>query len=309
MPTGSAPNQILINGDVGYILNSTSNSVLAFNVQTMMMIFEASVGAGKSPYNMDFINSDELIITNFVGNDCVRMNISENYTGDRIKATIPMPSGLNLPKDSGVVATSATPESVFVYDNKAFVTLANLDTTTFTAGGPGLLGIIDLTNNQFNSTIQMTGRNTVGLCQNPYAPYQLFVLSAGDMDSNSWAWLNNGKIDVYNMNSPGIIQSVNVDGVPFEMVVASNGYGYITDGAEGTIMTMQISSLTFGSEIELVDTTGFNWASGLAIGPNNLLYALEFNSDQMIVIDTASNNEIVDMITTGDGPDAVTVIW
>ena len=309
MPTGSAPNFILINDDKGYILNSTSNSVLVFDTLTMSVIFEASVGTGKSPYNMAFVNDDELIITNFVANDCVRMNISENYTGDRIKATIPMPSGIDLPKDSGVVTTSATPEAVVVVDSNAYVTLANLDMSTFAAGGPGLIGIIDLTTNQFMGTVQTTGRNTVGLCPNPVFPNELFVLSAGDIDTDTFQWLDNGKIDVFTTNSPGITHSVDVDGAPFEMVVASNGYGYIADASAGKILTLDTINLTFGSTIQVVEGSGLSYISGLAIGPNYLLYAIEFNNDQLVIIDTASDNEIVQRISTGDGPDAITVIW
>lgn len=309
MPTGSAPNFILINDDKGYVLNSTSNSVLVFDTLTMSLIFEASVGVGKSPYNMAFINDDELIITNFVANDCVRMNINETYTGDRIKATIPMPTGNDLPKDSGVVTTSATPEAVVVVDSKAYVTLANLNMTTFAAGGPGLIGIINLTNNQFMGTVQTTGRNTVGLCRNPVFPNELFVLSAGDIDTDTYHWLDNGKIDVFTTNSPGITHSVDVDGAPFEMVVASNGYGYVADASAGKILTLDTINLTFGSTIQVVEGSGLSYISGLAVGPNNLLYAIEFNNDQLVIIDTASDNEIVQRIPTGDGPDAITVIW
>ncbi len=308
--TGQAPNQFLVSGNTVYILNSMSNSILSFEIDTMAVNFEVSVGAGKSPFNMAFINTYELLVTNFIANDCVRLNVHPSFTGNRIIATIPLPSGAELPKDAGVDSTNGSPEAVVIDDNTAYVTMANLDALTYTAGGPGLVAIIDLPSNQVMSTIETLGRNTVGLCIDPYLPDKMYIISAGDMDSTTWAWEGNGKIDVFNLSSKGITQSIDIPAAPFEMVVAPTGIAYITDGMEGKLLTMDTSSHALGPDIELVETPGdYSYASGLAMGPNSLLYALEFNNDELIVIDTSQGDVIVDRFTMGDGPDAVAVIW
>ncbi len=308
--TGQAPNQILVNGNTGYVLNSLSNSILSFEIDTMTVNFEASVGTGKSPFNMAFITDYELLVTNFMANDCVRMNTHPAYIGDRVFATIPLPSGNDLPKDSGVDITNGSPEAVVIDGNTAYVTMANLDAMTYTAGGPGLLVIIDLPSNQVLSTIETQGRNTVGLCINPYSPDKMYVISAGDMDSATWEWQGNGKIEVFNLSSKGITASIDIPAAPFEMVVAPTGIAYITDGMEGKLLTMDTVTYAMGPNIELVETSGdFSYASGLVMGPNSLLYALEFNNDDLIVIDTSQGDVIIDRFKMGDGPDAVVVIW
>lgn len=308
--TGQAPNQFLVNGNTGYVLNSMSNSVLSFEIDTMTVNFEASVGAGKSPFNMAFINNYELLVTNFIANDCVRLNVHPSFTGDRVIATIPLPIGAELPKDTGVDSTNGSPEAVVIDANTAYVTMANLDAMTYTAGGPGLVALIDLPSNQVLSTIETLGRNTVGLCHDPYSPDKMYIISAGDMDPATWAWEGNGKIDVFNLSSKGITASIDIPAAPFEMIVAPTGIAYITDGMEGKLLTMDTATHALGPDIELVETPGdYSFASGLAMGPNFLLYALEFNNDDLIVIDTSQGNVIVDRFKMGDGPDAVVVIW
>ena len=308
--TGQAPNQFLVNGNTGYVLNSLSNSVLSFEIDTMAVNFEASVGTGKSPFNMAFINNYELLVTNFIANDCVRLNIHPTFTGNRIIATIPLPSGNDLPKDTGVDNTNGSPEAVDVDDRTAYVTMANLDALTYTAGGPGLVAIIDLNTNQVMSTIETLGRNTVGLCVDPYSPEKMYIISAGDMDSTTWEWQGNGKIDVFNLTSKGITASVDIPAAPMEMVVAPTRIAYITDGMKGQLLTMATSTHVMGPDIELVETPGdYSYASGLAMGPNSLLYALEFNNDDLIVIDTTLGDVIIDRFKMGDGPDAVVVVW
>ncbi|MBU1024682.1 hypothetical protein KKB99_01605 [bacterium] len=309
--TGQAPNQILINGNTGYVLNSLSNSVLAFDNVTLDVIFEASVGAGKSPFNMKFINASELLITNFIANDCVRMNISASYQNtDRVIATIELPSGSDLPKDSGVTATNGSPETIVIDGATAYVSMANLDSATYAAGGPGLVAILDLNSNQVMSTIETTGRNTVGLFQDPFRPELMYIISAGDTDPVTWEWQANGKIDIFNLDTKGITRSIDIQGAPFEMAIAPTRIAYITDGMEGKLITFNTATYALGPQIKLVDNpSGLSYASGLAMGPNFLLYALEFNNDQLIVIDTSQGDVIVDRFDTGDGPDALAVIW
>jgi len=307
-PTGQAPNQILVRNGTGYVVNSMSNSILAFDLETLDVLFEASVGAGKSPFNMAFTTKDEIIVTNFAGNDCVIMNTSAGYTSDRVLATIPLPSSSDLPKDSGVQETKAFPEAVQVSGGMAYVSIANLDSSTFAAGGPGLVAIIDLSSNQLMSTFQTTGRDTVGLYINPYNPFEMYILSAGDMDTQTWEYEGNGRIDIFDLSSKGIKKSVDADGAPFEMVISPSGIGYITDGMEGKILTFDAIDYEMEQPITISEDSGKSYASGLALGSNYLLYALEFNNDELIVIDTQSSNEIVDRIKTGDGPDALVVL-
>ena len=306
-PTGQAPNQIVVRDGTGYVVNSMSNSILAFDLETLNVLFEASVGTGKSPFFMAFINDDEIIVTNFSAGDCVRMNVNPNFTSSRVLATIPMPDSSQFPKDTGVLETKACPEAVAVSGSTAYVSIANLDSATFTAGGPGLVALVNLSSNQVTGTIQTTGRDTVGLCIDPYNPERMYILSAGDVDTETWAFEGNGKIDVFNLSSKGITSSIDVAGAPFEMVIGMYHIGYITDGKEGKILTFNTSTLAMGQSIEIAEGGGMSYASGIAIGDNYLLYALEFNHDELVVIDIQSGNQIVDRIKTGDGPDALVV--
>jgi DNA-binding beta-propeller fold protein YncE len=310
--TGQAPNQIIVKGDVCYVLNSLANSVLALDLTTYAVIFEASVGQGKSPYNMAFINNDEVLVTDFIGDDCVRLFVHPEYTGsDRIRATIPLPT--NLPKDSGIQKTNPKPQGVFIYGSKAYVAMANLDTSTWTTGGPGMVAIIDLTSNEVQATFQTTGRDTMSFCQDPFQSNKLYIISAGDstldMDTFTVEWSLNGKIDVFNLSTQGIVDSVDADFAPFEMVIASNGYGYVADGSAGKVYLLNTSSNSISSSIQIAPSTELSYISGIAIGPAGFVYALQFNNDEVAIIDTDSENQIVQRMNTGDGPDAITVIW
>jgi hypothetical protein len=307
-PTGQAPNQMLARNGVGYVVNSMSNSILAFDLTTLNVLFEASVGAGKSPFNMGFINDDEIIVTDFAANDCVRMNVDPAYSSDRIIATIPLPGSSQLPRDTGVTETKAYPESVAVSGSTAYVSIANLNTTTFTAGGPGMVAMINLGSNQVQSTFQTTGRDTLGLFINPIKSNEMYILSAGDIDTITWEYEGNGKIDIFNLNTKGITDSVDVDGAPYEMVIAPDGIAYVTDGKEGKVMTFSTLSYAIGASITISEGSGKSYASGIALGSNNLLYVLEFNNDELIVVDLYSSNQVVERITTGDGPDALVVM-
>jgi len=307
-PTGQAPNQIVIKGSVCYILNSLSNSILALDSTTFNLIYESSVGLGKNPYNMAFINNDEVIITNWLGNDCVRMNVNPSYASDRILATIPLPESAELPKDATVKETAACPQAVVVIGDTAYVTLANLETKNFTAGGPGLIALIDLQSNQMLSTIQTTGRNTQGFCIDPFNNQKLYVLSAGDINPSTWLYNGNGKIDIFDTGTLGITSNFSVVAAPSEMVIAPTGIAYITDLMEGRILTFNTSTRFFGGVIDIAKEGTLSYVSGLTLLGSDFLFALEFNQDELVVIDIQSGNAILDRIKTGDGPDALVLL-
>lgn len=310
--TGQAPSQIRVRDNKVYVVNSLSNSILVLDLMTMNVILEASVGTGKSPFNMDFINDNEILVTNFMADDCVRLNINPDFQGNRVVSEISLPVG--LPKDFGVASTNARPQAVFVAGNRAYVTMANLNTATWETGGPGMIAIIDLLTNQVTSAIQTTGRNTVGLCHDPYNPTNLYVISAGDNSFNPTTyeieWSMNGRIDRFDLTGQGITNSKDINGAPFEMVIGTNRVGYISDGSHGRIHMYDMFLDRISSDtIELAPSGEMSYVSGLAWGPNNILYALQFNKDEIAVIDTMSGNQILERFNTGHGPDAITVLF
>jgi DNA-binding beta-propeller fold protein YncE len=236
------------------------------------------------------------------------MNLNPSYGLNRIIATIPLPKYPDLPKDQAVKENLGCPEAVVIVGDKAYITLANLNKKDFVAGGPGFVALVDLQSNQFLSTIQTTGRNTIGLCLDPFNNQKLYVLSAGDINPSTWIYDGNGKIDVLDIGLLGITSSIDVNGAPFEMLVAPNGMGYITDGMEGKILTLDTSTHYFRASIELAVEGEMGYASGLALLGGDFLFALEFNQDELVIIDLKTSNMIVDRIKTGDGPDAITIL-
>jgi YVTN family beta-propeller protein len=304
LPTGQGTNDIVVDGNTAYIVNSLSNSIHVVNTQTMSTVREISTGAGTNPYDAVLVPDGTLWVTLTLTNQLIHVDPD---------AALPVILWLSLPPfdafddDDPDDENLPWPQRLCYANGKLYVAFSNLN-TAYVAGGQGAVAIIDAATYDFDALLELQGRNTIATeCPNP-ASGLVFFISAGDFSMTTFEYLNNGLVEVYDSNSGQIIDSVQLNGAPFEMVAGANGVGFLTNGAENTILRFDYNSLVAWPSFPVPDSgLGFNFVSGIAEIGDNDVAVIEFNGDALYIIDGVSGI-VEETFTIGDGPDAIAVI-
>lgn len=302
----SAVNQLVYFETKLYALCSLSNSLVAYDSTDLTITKEISLGAGNNPMNILFQNDDKGYVTNFLSNTVTYYDLSKSE--GKLLATIDMPSGTNLPSDIGD-QTWARPAAIVGIEEKIFVALSNLN-DKFIAGGAGMVAVIDAGSDKISKLITLEGKNTVGLLVDSDNK-TLYAISAGESDPTTGGFIGNGMVEYIDGATGNIIDSITLDGAPFEMVINQNNIAYLSNGKEGIILSFDMNTKEILSPIDIRDPDddiALSFASALTIDGNGLLYAVEFNHDKLYVIDTFDDNKIIYSQTVNDGPDALALI-
>ena len=304
--TGISPNQMILHNGLCYIVNSLSNSIQVVDPSSFATVREISTGPGTSPNFIAFADETTLLVSCYQTNEVLLADISSipDLT-QYVYGSIPMPDSENLPHDDSVT-TYARPGGIMVVNNRAFVVCSNLEGIHM-AGGPGLLVEIDIDNLEIENTIELTGRDTTQVLHSPRFPDRLIVMSAGDY-SISEGFIGNGIVESIDLNTGGIFQVVEVDGAPFGGVIGPEDILYIENGKESDVLRVDLRA---GIELEsfhlLEYGISLSYASSLVALPG-LILATNFNSDLLSLIDPLTG-EILAELQTGDGPDAMVLIY
>ena len=306
--TGSAINYTIVYQNELFAVCSLSNSVIVYDNDTLSILREVSVGAGNNPMELVFYEDKKAYISNFFTNSVSLYDLAKNEAEPLV--TIDMPSGSELPKDSNAQLDDiwSRPGGMAILGNDVFCALSNLN-STFQAAGSGVVAVIDTSKNILKKQIILNGRNTVSLLANEEDGI-LYAISAGDHSEGN-GYVGNGKIELIQGSDLSIIDSVDVDGAPFEMVISDNGIGYLGNGKEGTILSLDTTSMEILGSIDVIDSSsesGLSYISALAMDGHGYLYVTEFNQDTLLIIDTNDNNRIVKRFTVNDGPDTLSFI-
>jgi len=304
--TGQSPNQILVRGDFCYIVNSLSNSIQVLDTGTFETIREISTGAGTNPMIMDFINDESAIVSCYLSNEAVVLDISADTSGqDRIIARIPMPSPGELPND-GDTATYARPGGLVVTGDSAYVACANL-MALHTAGGPGVLVEIDVETYEIVRSWELTGRDTLSVIHSERFPERLIILSAGDHDIAT-GFEGNGTVESIDLTTGEMMGTIAVEGSPFGGVIGPDDILYMENGREGAVLRADLRKSLPLESFELPQYgVPLSYASSIAAMPG-LLLVTNFNSDRLLVMNPGTG-EVLAELATGDGPDAVAVLY
>lgn len=297
--TGQAPNCIVQHAEELYVLNSLSNSITVYDPHTLSLKRELSVGAGTSPFSMAFVDDQDFYVTQFNTNTVSRVNA---YTGQVI-TVIDLPD--NLPTDEGKT-TYPRPSGIYVHNTIAYIACANLDDFYY-AGGPGIVVMIDMSTDQVTGWFESGGRNCADITYSPNFPDWLWVVNTGDY---SWpdGFSENGTISAFNIHSNELIHVIETNDAPNELIFGPD-HAYFASSADGRIGRFDPNSFDLLSPLSLSSGgTEYNMASGLAIGPDNRLWALEFNHNKVWVIDTDQDDMTIQEISVGQGPDALIIV-
>jgi len=299
--TGSAPNQIIVRGSELFIVNSLSHSISVYDSITFQLKREFSVGPPRNPMFMTFLDDTRAYVSNFQANSVSVINPVSGQTITEIN----LPSSQELPHDAGKI-TWARPGELVIVGNTCYVACANLD-DLFTAGGPGLICTIDTSTNTLNGWFESNGRNTVCVMHNNRWQDWLWVLNAGDYTQGS-GFDGNGSAAIWNIQQEAFTDIIPVNDAPFEMTFGPDS-AYLASAMDGLIQRIDLGSLSLKSPVSLPSAgQGLNFVSGLALGPDNLLWALEFNHDMLYLLDPILDDTLVREIEMGYGPDALAFV-
>ena len=289
-----------------YALCSLSNSVVVYDPNNLEISREVALGSGTNPMALAFYQDQKAYVSSFVSDAVIYYDLSG--TEAKRLATIPMPDGSTLPKDSPDTEAWARPGGIVRDGNRVYCALANLD-ASFAAAGPGLVAVIDAQENTLAGTIKLTGKNTVNLYLDE-KNNRLFTVSAGDYAPGQ-GYVGNGRVEIIDLETQTVTDAVALDGAPFEMVVAPNNIAYLGNGREGLLLGFDLDTLAAIDPIDLRGSTnaaGLSFVSALAVDGRGLLYAAEFNQDRLFVLDTEDSHGVVRSFSVNDGPETLTFL-
>ncbi|MCD4654228.1 YncE family protein, partial [bacterium] len=298
-PTGFSPNQIIEHNGELFVVNSLSHSVTVYDSGTVNMKREMSTGIGKNPFALAFVDSDYFYITQFNDNSVSKINA---HSGE-ITAEIFLPD--DFPTDSGET-TVPRPSGITVVENTAYIACANLNNSYF-SGGPGVIVKINTATDEVIGWLESGGRNCVGVTHDQRWSDRIWITNAGDYSSGS-GFDRNGTISLYSVNAGVIIDSIPVGDAPYEIVFGEDR-AYFSSAADGLVGRLELGSLNLLQPLALPNAGhGLNYVSGLAIGPDQRLWVLEFNHDKIYTIDTRVDDTLIHDVTVGDGPDDLVIL-
>lgn len=307
-PTGSAIHFSTYHDNSLYAVCSLSNSVVVYD-SDLNVLREVSVGEGANPLALDLADGNTAWLVNFVSQDVRLVDLAADVSShQRIRRVVSMPAGDQLPRDDGVEQTWSRPSSLIYLNQRLFVTLANLD-ERFVAGGPGLLAVIDAENGEVAALPQLSGRDPVFLTYDQNRDL-LWICQAGDAVPET-GYLGNGLLEAVDLETLEVRRQIEIDGAPFEMLIADANIAYLANGMDGRLLLVDLESEKQLESIELRSTSDGNelaYVSAIAMDPAGYLYAAEFNSDHLYVLDPANDHEIVASFVVNDGPDTLTFI-
>ncbi|HEX8703339.1 MAG TPA: MXAN_6577-like cysteine-rich protein [Myxococcaceae bacterium] len=172
--TGSAPNQVLARDPFVYVINSTSNTLLTFERRNaakpqpvngtrfpdglgLSPVASLDFGANTNPFAMALLGN-ELWVTlygNLLGDTTrggkvARVSLADPGKPTILEPSVELPTGAALQPFPGSNPIPA-PAGLVVHRGSIYVTLNNLDPSTFNPGGPGLLAKINPTTRQVST--------------------------------------------------------------------------------------------------------------------------------------------------------------
>ena len=302
---GQSPNQIVIKNNLAYVVNSLSNSIQIIDLSNNSTIREISLGAGKNPMNIAIINSNKAYVTNFMANTIDVIDPSQSSTQNQIIKSISLSSGVNLPKDEGVTLNAARPQGAVIKNGKLYVCLANFSAEGYTAGGPGLVCVIDTTTDKILKIIQLNGRNANGIYTDDNLFNKIYVACTG-------TWIGDGTIEVIDTSTDTLSKTYNTGGAPGSIIVHDDKV-YVGDIGTGEVDIFNKDTNSSSPSINRIVLNQTIWnenygmIGGLALEKNGNLYITEFNSDKLYVLDTNIDEIKKGPYTVGDGPSAVAI--
>ena len=274
----SAPNDIVISGNLAYIVNSLSNNVQVFDLELEQTVGTIEIFNGINPYSIALDNQQRAFVSNWM-------------TGN--VSILDLQSGI----ESDTITTGGAPQGLCVTDSLLFVTDVNFDMGSFTYG-PGHLLAFSLASFELVDSLEV-GLNPQIVQLGPDG--KLHVVCTGIIGTGS------GQIDIVDPQTLTIEQSILTGGSPGALAFNSKNLAYLASVAwagEGWLLTYDAMTYQVIND-EQNPIILPSSAMDIICTSDDCILAVCFNTDELVKLD--ETNEIVQTYTVGDGPIALVI--
>ncbi len=299
---GMVPADIIIRDDKAYVINGFSNNIQIFdlNESPPQQIGTIVVPMGSNPIAMDFLDDTTAYVANNSGQsvavvnvdtlDCETLIVGE----DDVDETAPCDEVIELPG-----SPFEEPAGVRVTNGKVYISNNNLN-EFFSPNGNGFIIVIDPMSNEVSDTIQASGANTTSMI---VMDGSIFALNNGNVlfDLETFEFMCDFEfppsIDEIDPQSDTIVDNIDIGlseenplvCLPNKLTATEDGFAYTGLGLVGALLKVDLltGEVINGPDnpIIITDLSGLINTADTAI-KDNLLFIALFNSDQIAVLDT-----------------------
>ncbi|MGI9534217.1 MAG: hypothetical protein ACR2NW_04650 [Thermodesulfobacteriota bacterium] len=304
---GSVPTTIKILDNRAYVVNGFSDNIQIFDIDQNPPVELDTIilPPGSDPLAMDFINDEQALVANMIGNTAAIVNLvtaecETLYTRQEGVAFEPCNEAVNLG-----TGRFAGPSAVAVVGNTGYVANNNLDIDAV-PNGNGFVTVIDLVDDS-SFTVQTNGFSSNSLT---VVGDELFIINGGGFNLNLQTFEAScdpffpPSINVLSINSniitdtiPIPLSEVNTNVcVPNTLAATPDGTsGYLGLGLVGALLKVDLvnKEIVNGTDnpIIITDLSGLNNTADVVIDSNGIGYTSLFQSDQIAVFNT-ENDEV-----------------
>ncbi|HEY3281800.1 MAG TPA: dockerin type I domain-containing protein [Armatimonadota bacterium] len=276
---GSAPNQMVIRGNLGYLVNSGSNTLQVINLDTKQTDgASVSTGDGTNPYQVALVGNKayvSLLVTNQV-------------------AVI----DLDGRKVLGTINAGNSPAGVVASQNRVYVACSNYNydpSTQKVVYRQGTVSIIDPRTDQVVKTINVA-TNPQDMAVDSFG--RVHVVCTGDYSNVK------GAISVISPATDEVVGTVALGGTPGNIAINFLDQAYCTDSSHGLVSydarTLEVR-LGPGQAIPFAGS-----ALDVTADARGRIYACDFQKDLVKVVDPATNTVLAE-IPVGAGPEGLAI--
>ncbi|MEQ9619968.1 MAG: hypothetical protein RIG61_12450 [Deltaproteobacteria bacterium] len=299
---GSVPADIEIRGDRAYVINGFSNNIQVFDLDQDPpgLIGTIVLPPGSNPTDMAFLDNTRAYVANNIGQSVAVVNVQTRVCETLI---VRAGQGGDTQPCQEVLTVAGTPfedpAGVAVANGKVYVSNNNLAGFS-DPNGNGFISVINAETNQFITTIEATGANSTSMI---VFDGNIFVVNAGNITSTpdfSEFFCDEEfppSIDVIDPQTDIIIDTIPIPlsaenalvCLPNAIAATGDGFGYTGLGLVGALLKVDLltGDVINGTDNPIIITglSGLNNTADVAIR-GNLLFTTLFNSDQIAVVDT-----------------------
>lgn len=271
--TGLYPNQILVKGTKGYLVNSGDNEVAVLDLAGNLKEGGINLPANSNPYQMTFGPTDRALVANSISNKVALLDLANK----------------TVLKEVAMATPGAT--SVAYSNGKYYVSCVNTDYSGYpnVQYGAGIVYVLK------EDTLEKLAEINVGNATNPQF---LAVDPSGEVQVICTGnYTGTGKIVVINPTTDTIKTTIAVGGAPGAIAFLGNK-AYLADS------TLGVLSYDWNQETVLRDASHSITVGSSPMGlvaDSKYVYVANFGSDNIQAIDPSTDATVSEW-KVGDGP-------
>jgi hypothetical protein len=304
---------IEIRGNKAYVLNFF-NRIEIFNCDQNppQRIGEIALPPNSDPVGIAFLDDTLAYVVNNIGQSVALVNVETMQCELLIVRSDSVPPATSICQNQVITVAPKffeDPSAIAIAPNgKVYVTNNNLD-DSFEPIGNGFITVINSETNLVISRIDATRANSNGITA---IDNKLYVVNSGDTDfdfvteENSCDFGFPPSIDVIDTQSDARIGTINISlSAQNPNVCSPNNiestpdekFGYLGLGLVGALLKVDLENNTVvnGPSNPIIvtdDPNELNFTADVKIRNDGLGFTTLFNTDQIVVFDTANNDEV-----------------